>query len=136
AEDGRAYSADYKKDVYALTHQGDFGNLMMNSYVQHDVSELVQTEQKKEEISTFNTQGTLFLGDHMLTFGGQYKYEDLADETNGVDSKASEIDRWIAAVFAEVEWAVTDDLNVTTGVRYNDDELFGSHLSPRIYSNY
>lgn len=136
AEDGRPYSADYKKDVYALTHQGNFGNLMLNSYVQHDVSELVQTEQKKEEISTFNTQGTLFLGDHMLTVGGQYKYEDLVDETNGEDSKASEIDRWIAAVFAEVEWAVTDDLNVTTGLRYNDDELFGSHLSPRIYSNY
>lgn len=76
----------------------------------------------------------------MLTFGGQYKYEDLVDETNGLigtlDSASASVDRWIAAVYTEVEWAVTNDLNVTTGVRYNDDELFGAHLTPRVYANY
>lgn len=45
------------------------------------------------------------------------------------------MDRWIGALFAEVEWSVLEDLNVTTGVRYNDDELFGGHVTPRIYAN-
>ncbi|MGO2137296.1 TonB-dependent receptor domain-containing protein [Marinobacter sp.] len=140
AADADPSGTHYKKDVYALTHQGNYGNLMLNSYLQHDASEVVQLDKKKEEVSTFNTQGTLFMGNHMLTFGGQYKYEDLVDESNGllgtVDSASSKVDRWIAAVFAEVEWSVTNDLNVTTGVRYNDDELFGGHLSPRLYANY
>lgn len=130
----------YHKDVYALTHQGSYGSLLFNSYLQHDVSERIDLDEKREKISVFNTQGTWFLGNHMLTFGGQYKYEDLVDETNGllgtVDSASAQVDRWIAAVFAEVEWSVTDDLNVTTGVRYNDDELFGGHISPRLYANY
>jgi len=140
AADATPSSYEYQKDVYALTHQGTYGNLTLNSYLQHDISERIQLDEKKEEMSVFNTQGTWFLGGHMLTFGGQYKYEDLVDETNGLigtlDSASASVDRWIAAVYTEVEWAVTNDLNVTTGVRYNDDELFGAHLTPRVYANY
>jgi len=140
AADSDPSSYEYQKDVYALTHQGVYGNLMFNSYLQHDISERIDLDEKKEEVSVFNTQGTWLLGRHMLTFGGQYKYEDLVDETNGLigtlDSATSSVDRWIAAVFTEVEWSVTEDLNVTTGVRYNDDELFGGHITPRVYANY
>lgn len=140
AADSDPSSYEYQKDVYALTHQGTYGNLMFNSYLQHDISERIDIDEKKEEVSVFNTQGTWLLGKHMLTFGGQYKYEDLVDETNGLigtlDSATASVDRWIAAVFTEVEWSVTDDLNVTTGVRYNDDELFGGHITPRVYANY
>lgn len=135
-----ATSYTYHKDVYALTHQGRYGRLLLNSYLQHDVSERVQLDEKKEKVTTANTQGTWFMERHMLTFGGQYKYEDLVDETNGLigtlDTATASVDRWIAAVFTEVEWSVTDDLNLTTGLRYNDDELFGGHLSPRLYANY
>lgn len=140
AADASPTSYEYQKEVYALTHQGTYGNLTLNSYLQHDISERIQLDEKKEEMSVFNTQGTWFLGRHMLTFGGQYKYEDLVDETNGLigtlDSASASVDRWIAAIYTEVEWAVTNDLNVTTGVRYNDDELFGAHLTPRVYANY
>lgn len=140
AADASPTSYEYQKEVYALTHQGTYGNLTLNSYLQHDISERIQLDEKKEEMSVFNTQGTWFLGRHMLTFGGQYKYEDLVDETNGLigtlDSASASVDRWIAAIYTEVEWAVSNDLNVTTGVRYNDDELFGAHLTPRVYANY
>lgn len=140
AEDKTATSYTYEKDVYALTHEGQYGNLVLNSYVQHDVSERIDDDERKEEITTLNSQANWLLGRHMLTFGGQYKYEDLVDETNGligtIDSATDEADRWLAAVFAEMEWSVTDDLNITTGLRYDDDELFGGHLSPRIYANY
>ncbi len=139
-EDATATSYTYEKDVYALTHQGQYGNLVLNSYVQHDVSERIDDDEKKEEITTLNSQANWLLGRHMLTFGGQYKYEELVDETNGligsVDSASDEADRWLAAIFSEMEWSVTDDLNLTTGLRYDDDELFGGHLSPRIYANY
>jgi len=139
-EDADATSYVYEKDVYALTHEGHYGNLTLNSYLQHDVSERIDADEKKEEITTVNSQANWLLGRHMLTFGGQYKYEDLVDETNGligtIDTATAEADRWLAAVFTEVEWSVAENLNVTTGLRYDDDELFGGHLSPRVYANY
>lgn len=132
---------EYHKDVYQVGHKGTYGNLAMDTYLQHDVSEreMIQ-EEKREEITTLNSQGTWLMGSHILTFGGQYKYEDLTDETNGllgsVAGATDNVDRWIGALFAEVEWSVLEDLNVTTGVRYNDDELFGGHITPRVYANY
>lgn len=131
----------YHKDIYLLAHDGTYGDLQLSSYLQHDVSENVQDLTKKEEVTLLNSQGTYFWGDHVLTLGGQYKYEDFTDETNGllssdVPGAVAQVDRWLAAVYAEAEWALTDDLNLTTGLRYNDDQLFGGHLTPRVYANY
>lgn len=134
----------YQKDVYLLSHDGTYGDLQLSSYLQHDISENVSERVgntiKKEEITLLNSQGTYFLGNHVLTLGGQYKYEDFTDETNGllgnVPGAEAQVDRWLAAVYAEAEWALTEDLNVTTGLRYNDDQLFGGHLTPRVYANY
>lgn len=131
----------YDKDVYVLSHDGNYGDFLITSYLQHDVSDKVQTQTKEEKVSIFNTQATYFWGSHVVNFGGQYKQEDFVDETNGllttnVPGAVSSVDRWIGAVFTEIEWGITDDLSVTTGLRYNDDELFGGHLSPRLYGVY
>lgn len=146
AVDGRgnpneASTYTYHKDVYVLGHRGTYGNLTLDTYLQHDISEREQDLEKREEITTLNSQGTYLMGRHMVTLGGQYRYEDLTDETNGlldtdIPIATRNVDRWIGALFAEVEWSVLDDLNVTTGIRYNDDELFGGHWTPRIYANY
>lgn len=133
---------EYKKNIYTVTHDGRYGSLTTNTYLQHDLSEKVQDLKKQEKTTTFNTQANYLLGDrHMLTFGGQYKFEDYTNETNGfisagVPGAVSSVDRWIGAVFAEAEWALLDDFTLTTGLRYNRDELFGGHLSPRIYGVY
>lgn len=132
----------YDKDVYTLGHRGSYGGLMTDTYLQHDISERVNTgsDEKKEEVTTFNNQTTYFWGSHMLTFGGQYKLEDFVDDTNGLignsPNAVRSVDRWITALFVEMEWSLTDKLNLTTGLRYNDDELFGGHLTPRVYANY
>ncbi|MBB5319957.1 TonB-dependent receptor domain-containing protein [Marinobacter oulmenensis] len=131
----------YDKDVYTVGHKGNYGNLMTDTYLQHDVSERIQEDEKKEDLTTFNTQATYFWGEHVLTMGGQYKEEELVDESNGllsanVPGAVRSVDRWLASLYAEMEWRLTDKLNLTTGVRYDDDELFGGHLSPRVYANY
>lgn len=146
---GKSIAADadpstyrYEKDVYVLSHDGNYGDLIVNSFLQHDVSDKPGTgSTKQEEVSLFNTQASYFWGDHVVTFGGQYKQEEFVDETNGlltsnIPGAVKSVDRWIAALFTEVDWAVTEDLSVTTGLRYNDDELFGGELSPRVYSVY
>ena len=132
----------YRKTVYQAGHEGTYGDLTVDSYIQHDVSERARLlEEKREQITTFNNRTTYLAGEHLITFGGQYKYEDLTDQTNGlldtnVPAATDNVSRWIGALFAEVEWRVARNLNVTTGLRYNDDELFGGHWTPRAYANY
>ena len=136
----------YDKDVVALTHDGRYGDLMVNSYLQRDVSDKVQDQTKKETVTTLNSQATYLWGQHVVTFGGQYKDEELVNETNGLLTAGAgrrplagavrKTDRWLAAVFGEVDWRLNDKFSLTTGLRYNEDENFGSHLSPRIYGVY
>lgn len=134
-------TTDYEKDIYVLAHDGHYADWQISSYLQHDKSERVQDLTKREEVTTLNTQASYFWGSHVFTVGGQYKYEDFTDKSNGlltsnVPGAVASVDRWLAAVFAEAEWGVTEDLAVTTGLRYNDDELFGGYLSPRLYGVY
>ena len=141
AEDASGSYYRYDKDIYAITHDGRYGNLSVNTYLQHDISDRVQESTRKEEVTTLNTQATYFGERHAYTFGGRYKEEDFVDETNGlltadIPGAVRSVDRWIGAVFAEAEWRLHDDFNLTTGLRYDDDELFGGHVSPRIYGNW
>ncbi|WP_345426092.1 TonB-dependent receptor domain-containing protein [Halioxenophilus aromaticivorans] len=145
---GKSISADsdpsnyeYEKELLTLTHDGSYGALTTSTFLQQDTSKRVQTDDKEEEIVTLNTQMNYAAGPHIYTFGGRYKTEELVDETNGllsanVAGAVATVDRWIAAVFAEVEWNFFDDIAITTGLRYDDDELFGGHVSPRIYGNW
>src|SRR5690606_21297546 len=102
-------------------HDGRYGRLTTNTYLQQDLSERVQTQDKKEEILILNTQAN-YVGDrHIYTFGGRYKTEELVDETNGlldanVSNAVDTVDRWIMAVFAEAEWKLVENLGITTGL--------------------
>ena len=131
----------YDKTIYTLSHNGRYGNLALDTWLQHDVSDRVQEQTKKEQITTFNTQATWFGERHTYTFGGRYKNEEFVDETNGlltsqIPGAVRSVERWIAAVFAEAEWNLHEDFLLTTGLRLDDDELFGKHYSPRIYGNW
>lgn len=141
ADDASGTYYRYDKDIYTLAHDGSYGNLAINTYLQHDVSDRVQEQTKKEEVTTLNTQATYFGERHTYTFGGRYKLEDFVDETNGlltsdIPGAVRSVDRWIGAVFAEAEWRLHEDFSLTTGLRYDDDELFGGHVSPRVYGNW
>lgn len=128
----------YTKTIFTLTHDGRYGNLSTSTYYQSEELKRNQTNRDgsakivfiKNDI--FNNQSTYVMGNHVLTFGGQYKQEEFEDPGQNLVN----IDRWLAAIFAEAEWSLFDDLLLTTGIRYNDDELFSGHLSPRIYGVY
>lgn len=135
----------FDKKVQVLSHEGNYGALQLDTYLQHDVSEKVQAQTKEEKVTTLNTQGTWLWGDHVLTFGGRYRKEKYTNEENGLLGQGStpdlagavrSTDRWIAAAFAEFDWQATDQLTVTLGLRHDEDERFGGHLSPRLYGVY
>lgn len=142
ASTGSASDYRFDKDAYALSHEGRVGDVNVRSYLQRDTSEKVQDQIKKEQVTTFNTQATLVVADkHLLTLGGQYKVEDLTRQDNklletDVPGAVASADRWLAALYAEADWAVSEKLSVTTGLRYDRDEFFGGHFSPRVYGIY
>ena len=146
AIDGIASNYKYDKDIYVLKHDGRYGNLNVNTYIQRDISEKVQDQTKKETTTTLNSQATYVSGNNIFSLGGQYRKETLDNETNGLltagaggvplPGAVASADRWIAALYGEAEWGLTDDFSLTTGARYDRDQFFGGHISPRIYGVY
>lgn len=132
----------FDKDIYTLTHNGSYGNWRTRSYLQHDISDNAYSTQngqtKREKTTIFNPEATWFSDIVSLTVGGRYTMEQFVDETNGlytsnISGAVRKVDRWIGAAFTEAEWYLGDKTSLTTGLRYDVDELFGSHFSPRGY---
>ncbi len=133
----------FDKEVAALTHNGNFGNWSTDSYIQNEKTENPDRVGELRngitlETLTANTQATWFGERHIITAGAQYKDEELTDyATNRLPTSSStEISRWQYAVFLEDEWRLTNDLSLTGGLRFNQDENFGDHVSPRLYAVY
>lgn len=124
----------YERTNYAITHDGryDFGS--STSYLQREES--TNPGRKMKMINTIaDTHTQIVLGDHYLSVGGQYRYEDLQDQGNqlNVANRADQLTRWSWALFVEDEWALTDSVALTGGVRMDRDQNYGSHWSPRLY---
>lgn len=136
--------------TYAITHEGRYDNLLLDSYVNYDSSENptrvnANTGNGIEfKVLTANTQATYFLGDHALTGGLTHKYEELTDGASSglrppvvaVADAVVEMERYQNSLFFEDNWSLTDDLALTLSARYDDNEAFGSQVSPKAYAVY
>jgi len=77
-------------------------------------------------------------GYHNLVVGTQVTNGELLDgvfgledgEVNGVQEQK------MYALFIEDNWTVIEPLTITAGVRYDNHDVFGSNVSPRLYSVY
>ncbi|MFI8415880.1 ligand-gated channel protein [Serratia sp. NPDC078593] len=129
-----ASDSRYERTNYAVTHNGyyDFGNT--TSYVQREETNNPGRNMKMYN-TIFNTQTQFELGDHMLNVGGQYRYEKLSDQGNQLAAAdgLNKLTRWSWALFAEDEWALTNDFSLTTGLRMDQDQNYGNHWTPRMY---
>lgn len=124
----------YEHTTYALTHHGYYDDFNSISYIQQEISNNPEREMKAWN-TTFNTQNQIFLGDHTLTVGGQYRYEKLRDNGNQLEAAQglSKLTRWSWALFSEDEWAMTDSFTLTAGLRMDKDENYGTNWTPRGY---
>ncbi|MXP00225.1 TonB-dependent receptor [Altererythrobacter xixiisoli] len=80
-----------------------------------------------------------FVGKHHIVVGGQYIDGELDDGVFGLEQSVGGIEavqaHRIWSVFAEDNWSPIDILTITGGIRYDNHNLFGGHVSPRIYAN-
>lgn len=123
---------EHTRTHYTLAHTGRLGFATTDSYVQRE-----RTENLSREIEITNTvadtRAVMPFTHHVVSVGAQYEKEELNDATTNSISDRSAIDNAQWALFAEDEWFVTDSFSLTAGVRLDDNENFGAHLSPRLY---
>ncbi|MCT4702492.1 ligand-gated channel protein [Enterobacteriaceae bacterium H20N1] len=134
AIDSSKSESRYEHTTYALTHHGYYDDFNTTTYVQQE-----KTNNPGRDMESYNTilnnQNQLFLGDHTLTLGGQYRYEKLKDDGNQLEAAQglNKLTRWSWALFSEDEWAMTDSFTLTGGLRMDKDENYGTHWTPRGY---
>jgi outer membrane receptor for ferrienterochelin and colicins len=75
---------------------------------------------------------------HMVVTGGQLIDGEMEDSVFGmygdgyVEGTVQKHEMW--ALFAEDNWTVLPDVVLTAGIRYDDHNVFGGEVSPRLYS--
>lgn len=81
------------------------------------------------------------LDEHLVVLGFQYIDAEMEDGTFGMSGtdgyNAGEVQphkQW--ALYAEENWNAFDDFTLTLGGRYDNHEVFGDNISPRVYGVY
>ncbi|UNU42436.1 TonB-dependent receptor [Sphingopyxis sp. YF1] len=79
-------------------------------------------------------------GRHNFVIGGQYIDGTLDDGVFGLEAAVGGIDavqdHRLWSLFAEDNWTIFEGFSLTGGIRYDNHNLFGGHVSPRLYANY
>lgn len=115
----------------SLSHKGSYSWGAAHSYIQQ---ESVENEGREITIENTlaNTQWSIALENHHVTFGGAFEQEKLDDKTTNA-ATITKIDNQQWSIFGEDEWSLHPDFTLTTGLRVDDNEQFDSHFSPRLY---
>jgi len=121
------------RESIAITHSGDYQWGTGTSYLQQEIVENEGREITVENTS-FNTQWAVSFEQNHLVIGAAYIKEDLEDFSNAADASTIHNDQW--SLFADNEWQATDELAITYGARIDENEVFDTRISPRIYAVY
>lgn len=147
---------DNDRDHWSVTHKGRFGEMDTELSLSQEIGERtsysrtdpaadfeenLRSPQVRNTVVDFKgSQVVDWRGQHQLTFGAQFIRNSLKDQNPGAQANLPPearydekflLDQW--AVYAEDEWRLRDDFALTMGLRYNDHEAYGGHITPRIY---
>lgn len=79
-----------------------------------------------------------YAGQHIVVVGGQVIRGELTDGVFGMEQGTSgeAQEHNMYSVFVEDTWTPVTPFSVTGGVRYDNHDVFGDHVSPRLYGVY
>lgn len=146
---------DYLRESYTLAHTGrwDIGTSQFSYIYDHGARDAFTAgvaDSWMPDLTNHTLDGSFVapVGEsHTVSFGGQWRRQtlDIGGMRNGklpplpngtpaTGQLVAKVDQW--ALFLEDEWRLTDDFSLTGGVRYDDNSIFGGHISPRLYANW
>jgi len=139
------------RDYWGITHDGrwGFGNTTLSLYGERGTQDQwtpVGRSPVKPALTDTILEGKVevpWWGErNILTVGGQHIWsrlsgagrQDAVPKGYATNSDSVKRDAW--ALFGENEYFFNDRFTLTTGVRLDHDERYGSHVSPRVYGVY
>ncbi|NAW69189.1 ligand-gated channel protein [Vibrio sp. V27_P1S3P104] len=124
---------EYRRTHFALGHQADWSNLgQSDSYLQYEENKN-NSRKMTIENTVFKTSLVMPMENHTTTLGFEGSHGKLEDFTSNTISDRTSISNSQWAAFVEDEWALLDNLSLTFGGRFDYDQQYGSHFSPRAY---
>lgn len=132
------------RDHWSLSHQGRWGwatsdvSIAQEKSSREGLASESQTDVlgRNPEVKNTVVDAKLVIPTtyHITTAGLQWNDSSLSDWNQGLnDRKDYEFSVVQKALFAEDEWSLTDTFALTTGLRLDEHEEFGTHVNPRIY---
>ncbi len=90
-----------------------------------------QKELQSDQQRTMATLKSVFTlpYENRLSAGAEYRYDWLKAPTRVKGGKASD---WTAAVYVQDEFNLIPDVNITAGLRFNQNEQFGAKFTPKV----
>ena len=124
-----------KRMNYGLSHDITWGDdYRTDSFLTHeDVDFENGSNVSGYKLLNLNSKTALSLGRHDLTVGIDYRDETTRHDPDRV-SVNPKMSRWNWALFGEDSFHLTDDLTLTFGLRYDDNQRYGSQITPRAYA--
>ncbi|WP_148799922.1 TonB-dependent receptor domain-containing protein [Campylobacter concisus] len=123
-----------KGDVINLSHEARLDNILLQSYLSYGKIKEIAQQNLTLKTLNFDTKGSYFTDNNAFTLGLNAKKEKLDEKATTAD--AANVKRYDYSVYAEDDYRLIKDFILSTGIRYNYDEHYGSHVSPRIYGIY
>ena len=123
-----------KGDVINLSHEARLDNILLQSYLSYGKIKEIAQQNLTLKTLNFDTKGSYFTDNNAFALGLNAKKEKLDEKATTAD--AANVKRYDYSVYAEDDYRLIKDFILSTGIRYNYDENYGSHVSPRIYGIY
>lgn len=144
-----SWGSNIERTTLRVGHQGDwrFGqsrlDIYRNAFVNEDQAAGGGTAEFEELIADglFNFSAQL-IWDHKIAVGGQYRREELTNtqtigtipvDYDGNVVQGATLKGKTAALFAEDQITLHENLFLTVGGRLDSHSRYGEHISPRIY---
>lgn len=134
---------EIKRNLFGLSHFGQFGDInttTLFNYEQVDIYDYnsnysvgEQYRNLQENTFTLKSFANIDFDWNTLTSGFEVKNSEVKDPysyTTGGDTRNS------YALFSQDELYLNSDVTLTLGLRYDNDNVFGGHTSPRAYATY
>lgn len=134
---GRGGGFDMENMNYSLSHRIDWSpGFETTSFVSYEDDTFLRTDLPSgySQLNA-NTRTRTQFSRHELTLGADYRWEETRHAPSRVPADIDPtMTRWNAALFGEANLRLLDNLTATLGARYDENERYGSHFTPRAYA--
>lgn len=135
---GAVGEMDNIRTHYGITHDLDWGSNIKTTTFFTSAGEDIKNGSAKSSYGNdlINSKTFIPWENHTITLGGEYKWEEIEHDQSRFSGSDMNLERWQRALFVEDEYFLTENLSVTGGLRYDENEHYGSEIIPRLYGVY